>query len=170
MICPVCGCQQRDAEYCIQCHTPVTPGSGPGESGPHSLDELTATYPTLRPPGPPGAPIRRPDAPKSPKTGQTQEKGVLIATTQRIEGKRIRRYLGLIHAHRLMTLETPAAEAALNDRLQKEMASALRGLRREAARTGANAVVAATLDCQRLDPHTLLVSAVGTAVQVETPH
>jgi len=162
MICPSCGCQQRDADYCVQCRAPLnvkgkelSPATPFPEEGFAQVREQ--------------APVRTPRRPEHQAQAPLH---ILISTTQRIEGKRIRRYFGLIYANIVIEsgerLSAPESNRHRNH-FKDGMAKVMKLLKEEAARLGANAVVASTLQFQRIDPHTLLLSAIGTAVQLEDP-
>lgn len=105
------------------------------------------------------------------------EKKILVTTTQKIEGKRIKGYYGLITANILVELDDPLLSGS--DRKMTSMTGsqslktgilrALKDLRSEAAQYGANAVIATSLHFQKIDSQSFLLSAVGTAVLAEEP-
>ena len=168
MICPSCGCQQRDADYCIQCQSPI---SLKGKEMNEWL-ETSSSYSSGR-----IFPEPTQDIPTRIQQGSESHmraapKNILIATTQRIEGKRIRRYFGLIYANIVIEssdrLSSPES-ARHRSHFKEGMAKVMKMLREEAAVLGANAVVATSLNFQRIDLHSLLISAIGTAVQLEDP-
>jgi len=251
MICPVCGCQQREADQCIQCYTSMLPDEDTGgESGislesreimppleegplkeevapneeilqrkevlsrpplPRPVEKKTTpplepsftqvkprkkvlkskTAPKVHPLAPekkeissrvlPSRPTRE-DPPRQVTERQDvirQEKThtILVTTTQRIEGKRITSYFGLISADIIIDLggslssrseqSGKAVNAHYRGELKKGMLMVLRDLRGEAALLGANAVIATSFNFQKIDIQALLVSAVGTAVHME---
>jgi uncharacterized protein YbjQ (UPF0145 family) len=102
---------------------------------------------------------------------------ILVTTTQRIEGKRITNYFGLISADIIIELggssvssseqSGKSVNAHYRGELKKGMLTVLRDLRGEAALLGANAVIATSFNFQKMDLQALLVSAVGTAVHME---
>jgi len=165
MICPSCGCQQRDADICIQCRAPVSLKEREELSLSHSSSAPSEGLQPKPPQQPP--PVPRREAMRA-KTAPR----VLITTTQRIEGKRIRRYFGLIYANIVIEsadrLSAPES-ARHRKQLQDGMARVMQALKEEAAILGANAVVASSLQFQRIDGRSLLLSAMGTAVQLEDP-
>ncbi|MFQ5598284.1 MAG: YbjQ family protein [Nitrospiria bacterium] len=165
MICPICGTQQRSADRCVQCRTPLS-----GER--KKMDEedsfagieqaLEDSFNALHPPK------------QASKSSESKERGekILIATTQRVEGKRIRKYFGLVHANAVLNLTgiSPAVSGTEYQKLFKKAAmKALNNLRKEAAMAGANAVVATAIDYHQVDSESMLLSAIGTAVLLEAP-
>ncbi len=103
------------------------------------------------------------------KTGSVRKNGaghILIATTQRVEGKRIGAYYGLVHAEALIA--SGENDSSTMNHLKKGVADTLTSLRDAAALLKANAVVATTFNYHRLDSTNILVSAVGTAVLLKT--
>ncbi|MFQ5579451.1 MAG: heavy metal-binding domain-containing protein [Nitrospiria bacterium] len=248
MICPVCGCQQREASKCIQCYTTLVPEEDTGGEFEVSLENRSVIPPPEDVPleeslprpvekkvsPPPEPPVEQPvekkasrpvepsfvevksrkkvlkakAAPKveavvgekktpSPealppkpigekpprriaasKTVIRKEKKhpILVTTTQRIEGKRITSYFGLISADIIIELGEASSHsdqsgksvnAHYRGELKKGMLTVLRDLRGEAALLGANAVIATSFNFQKMDLQALLVSAVGTAVHME---
>lgn len=103
---------------------------------------------------------------------------VLITTTQKIEGKKISAYFGMVTANIIIELDDQLASipdqkvfsmnASYRSHLKSGMLMALRDLRGEAALLGANAVIATSFNFQRMDPRSLLLSAIGTAVLTES--
>lgn len=201
MICPICGTQQRTSSQCVQCHTPIsrtkktteeendplgieppldkslrsfTPASD--EDDKQATSDLSqkpvplshATYPS-------GPPVEDPLLRKpvvDPLLSEKKEPTVLIATTQRVEGKRIRRYFGLIHANVVVNLSNEwdtSKQETYQARFKDGTINAMNALKKEAAAIGANAVVAAHLDAHRIDSEAILLSAIGTAVFLEGP-
>jgi len=198
MICPNCGCEQRDTGRCIQCQMTL-PGfkelsskneaspppvlsskrAGKEESGQEeeapSITERTdkrSRKPSRK------EPIRVVRPERRPQSEEGAQK-VLITTTQKIEGKKIKNYFGLINANIIIDLEEPldaatggkvsSSSASHRSQLKTGVLLALRDLRGEAALYGANAVVGASFNFHRIDPGSLLLSALGTAVWIEEP-
>ena len=186
--CLACGCEQRESDRCVQCDTPLR--SGAEIEAERNLTEK-------------GTAISRPDPyvmetkkeKPSPKTARQEgqirtvepgrrsvaEEGaqkVLITTTQKIEGRKITTYFGMITANIIIELDDQLSSipdkkifsmnAHYRSHLKSGMLIALRDLRGEAALLGANAVIATTFNFQRMDPRSLLLSAIGTAVLVES--
>ncbi len=168
MICPVCGCQQRKADVCVQCHAPLfakvvksegselprknfVPDPDISQSSGHTLPKQTNAPKVVVPP-----PEKKTTAP------------ILVTTTQRVEGRRIAKYYGLIHTDVLIDAREPASAASRVEMHRKQIKSgvleAMENLRQEAGLLKANAVVATTFDYQRIDSKTLLLSVIGTAV------
>ncbi len=201
MICPICGTQQRTSAQCVQCHTPIsgTKKTAEEENDPLgielSLDESLSPMPPApnerlkeavsglsQKPAPPShssypdsLPAEELLIPKpavDPLITAKKESTVLIATTQRVEGKRIRRYFGLIHATVIVKLSHKWAasdQGAYPVHFKNGTTNALNALKKEATDIGANAVVATTLNTHRIDSEAILLSAVGTAVFLEGP-
>jgi len=194
MICPICGTQQRSSAQCVQCHTPV---SGNKKSTEEEND-LLGIEPSLDESLKPAAKSAVSDVPKKPVPSHAsypasqpanetsliskpaldpplvskKARAVLISTTQRVEGKRIRQYFGLIHATVIVSLsdEWASSERGTHQILFKDgTKKALNTLKKEAADLGGNAVVATTLDTHRIDSESILLSAIGTAVSLEGP-
>jgi len=207
MICPICGTQQRAADRCVQCHTPISEEKYKEEKEEveeslpdvdHSLEDSFTTMPTAstsilggsgKPPGPRAALGPRPTHETYPsissqgsQRGQSSDaakplmqkrpKPILVATTQRVEGKRIGKYLGLVHANVVVDL-SDLSISPTGDEYQVQFKGgtmdALKVLKADAAGLGANAVVAASFGFHRIDTQIILVSAVGTAVVLEGP-
>ncbi len=236
MICPVCGCQQREANRCVQCYTTLTPDeeaeekssafledrsiASPPEDAPSmSAPSLPVKEKKSRPVKPPEVsdtqikrrkktgkpktatedpplgpekkevpsrvlpskpmkedPFRRIPSRQQPIRGEKISK-ILVTTTQRIEGRRITSYFGLISADIILelggssSLESGQIGKSVNahyrGELKKGMLTVLRDLRGEAMLLGANAVIATSFNFQKMDLQALLVSAVGTAVHME---
>lgn len=195
MICPICGTQQRTSAQCVQCHTPISGAKKVEEEDNNLLGIESSNDEPLQPvspaeesvsravkkPGPSHAsyPASLPEEealPSSPSidplVATKKDHPVLIATTQRVEGKRIRQYLGLIHATVIVNLSHEWAtsdQGAYQLQFKNGTTNALNGLKKEAADLGANAVVATMIDTHRIDSDTILLSAIGTAVFLEGP-
>lgn len=198
MICPNCGCEQREAGRCIQCQMTLpglkeAPASSAAPSSPaappqpaleeeieREEDALVLSEQTEKEERKPSrkGPIRVVTPERRPQLEEGNQK-ILITTTQKIEGKRIKNYFGLINANIIIELEDQinavsdkkvhASNASSRTRLKTGVLLALRDLRGEAALFGANAVVGASFNFHRIDPRSLLLSAVGTAVLIEEP-
>lgn len=226
MICPACGCQQRESDTCIQCYIALSPEKEkegdsittfespplePSQEDPLSktltpkqkeeesvrhvvrreqpIESETARESQSIPPrrgdvssktSPPKKEkqesVRRVEPRPQPVKEEKSHK-ILITTTQRIEGKRITTYFGLISADIIIELgERLHSQSDKNVKsmnihyrsdLKKGMLTALRDLRGEAALLGANAVIATSFNYQKMDSQALLLSAVGTAVHME---
>lgn len=191
MICPNCGCEQREAGRCIQCQMTL-----PGLKGAPASNAVP----------PPAAPLKRAAKEESGKEEETKkedrkasrkgpvrvveperrprhEEGahkILITTTQKVEGRKVKNYFGLINANIIIELddqidsipEKPvySTNASYRGHLKTGVLLALRDLRGEAALFGANAVVGTSFNFHRIDPRSLLLSAVGTAVLIDEPN
>ncbi len=191
MICPACGCQQRETDACVQCHAPLfakTVRDSDSESHqnldfkfteethPSRMDADQASYQgTTEPPSAPSVRVAsesesRPASPQpspGPSNSTSESTRVLIATTQRIEGKRIATYFGVVAADALIASDETFSNLTPADsrkRFSMGTFQALKHLREEAIRLKANAVVATSFNYHRIDDKTILVSAVGTAV------
>ena len=192
MICPSCGCEQRDSEKCVRCQAPTPPSSFASEKpkGPASKKASYSVSPAETKPGEKQKESKK-EAPSVKTAGEqirvvapeprphTEEGAhkILITTTQKVEGKRISSYFGLINANIIIELEDRletvsdekvfSVNASYRSHLKTGLLLALRDLRGEAALLGANAVIATSFNFQRIDPRSLLLSAVGTAVRTE---
>ncbi len=206
MICPICGTQQRVADRCVQCHTPITEEKykteeedslsgfdpSPEESfttvPPQSSGILTRggkqqksqdalegeptheTYPSTSTTSKEPQEGKASAAAKSPAKNRSQ--AILVATTQRVEGKRIGKYFGLVHGSVVVDLSDLSISPTGTEyqaEFKRGTMEALKLLKAEAALVGANAVVAASFDHHRIDTQVILLSAVGTAVLLEGP-
>ncbi|MFQ5588105.1 MAG: heavy metal-binding domain-containing protein [Nitrospiria bacterium] len=162
MICPVCGFEQRKAEVCVQCFAP--------------LFAKVVKDPVIESRTDPPASSADPFPAVSPRetvVGQDTSQNILVATTQRVEGKRIASYFGVVHGTALIEAADPAfappeAEGC-RKRFNAGMTDVLQELRREAARLKSNAVVAVSFGYQRLDTQSILLTAAGTAVLLKDP-
>lgn len=199
MICPNCGCEQREAGRCIQCQitlpglkeapasnpAPAPPATAPKRTGreerrrgEEDLSSPERTEKEERKPNRKG-PIRVVEPERRPKHEEGAHK-ILITTTQKVEGRKVKNYFGLINANIVVELEdqvnaiSDKAVYSLNvsyrSHLKTGMLLALRDLRGEAALFGANAVVGTSFNLHRIDPRSLLLSAVGTAVLIDEPN
>jgi len=209
IICPACGLEQREADKCIQCQTPIRSRAeleaekkreretAISRPNPYFMEpkkekaETTKGAVKEKEPEPEAAePVETP-APKparresqvrtvEPGRRSAAEEGaqkVLVTTTQKIEGKKISTYFGMVTANIIIELDDQlhsisdqkifSMNAHHRSHLKSGMLMALRDLRGEAALLGANAVIATTFNFQRMDPRSLLLSAIGTAVLVE---
>lgn len=200
MICPNCGCEQRDTERCIQCQMTL-PGVNVKENAESDADsspvlsvkrkkresaEEAEEVPSLSERSERSektdrklnrkGPIRVVKPERRPQLEEGAHK-VLITTTQKIEGRKIKTYFGLINANIIIELDDQiesvpdknvySSNVSSRSQLKTGVLLALRDLRGEAALFGANAVVGASFNFHRVDPRSLLLSAVGTAVLVE---
>jgi uncharacterized protein YbjQ (UPF0145 family) len=199
IICPACGCEQREAAKCFQCDTPLQ-SNAEVEAEKRKIEQGTA----ISRPDPFLVETKKEKSEKRDKEGversftksarqesqvRTVEPGrrtvaeegaqkVLITTTQKIEGRKITTYFGMITANIIIELDDQlssipdkkvfSTNANYRSHLKSGMLIALRDLRGEAALLGANAVIATTFNFQRMDPRSLLLSAIGTAVFVES--
>lgn len=194
MICPNCGCEQREAGKCIQCQMTLpgmnlkeAPASNPSPPPKEAEEESVKTEesPSLtertektdrKPSRTPPIRVVKPERRPQPEEGAHK---VLITTTQKIEGKKIKNYFGLINANIIIELDDEmdatsdkkvySSNTSYRSHLKTGVLLALRDLRGEAALFGANAVVGASFNFQRIDPRSLLLSAVGTAVLIDEP-
>lgn len=199
MICPNCGCEQRDTERCIQCQMTIpglkeVPTGNPAPPPPATAlkragrqdkakaeEDLSAPEQAEKEERKPNrkAPIRV----VKPERRERHEEGahkILITTTQKIEGRKVKNYFGLINANIIIELEDQinaisektvySTNASYRSHLKTGVLLALRDLRGEAALLGANAVVGTSFNFHRIDPRSLLLSAVGTAVLIDEPN
>lgn len=201
MICPNCGCEQREAGRCIQCQMTL-PGvkEAPASSPPSPAAATTSKRrekkereeseekeesPVLSPPEQTekeGLKTNRkgPIRVVEPERRARHEEGahkILITTTQKIEGRKVKNYFGLINANIIIELEDQihsipekavySTNTTYRSHLKTGILLALRDLRGEAALFGANAVVGTSFNFHRIDPRSLLLSAVGTAVLID---
>ncbi len=184
MLCPVCGCQQRKTDVCVQCHAPlfakVVKTQAPKPEGSTLASKTRVSQSDT--PQPAEASVPKYSKPKKtlqaltgkkPEVGEKSLDDILVTTTQRVEGKRIAKYYGLIHTDVLIDAREPASAASRVEMHRKGVKSAvveaIQGLRREAALLKADAVVATVFDYQRVDSRTILLSVVGTAVSLKDP-
>ncbi len=180
MICPVCGCEQRESPRCVSCHFVF---SGLTKS------KKSAPFNRLATLGPSGGPAPKASVPPLVHTPvqervnapirvvkparPSREETVLVTTTQTVEGKTVRNYQGLIHASHVARIdlflisEKEHLGVEYERHLHEGGLQLLQRLRQEAVRAGANAVLATSFNFQKLDPQLLLLSAIGTAVWVE---
>jgi len=124
-------------------------------------------------------PIRIVEPERRPRHEEGAHK-ILITTTQKVEGRRVKNYFGLINANIVIELEDQigslpdkavySMNASYRSHLKTGVLLALRDLRGEAALFGANAVVGTSFNFHRIDPRSLLLSAVGTAVLIDEPN
>ncbi|MBN4054490.1 heavy metal-binding domain-containing protein [Nitrospira defluvii] len=201
MICPICGTRQRRADRCVQCHTPMTGNKKKIESEDTLLDppleesmttvaqdEALVMGKSMEQEGSSvsagvspsqGSYPSNPMGPQTPQAASVvdpvlkeQSGKILVATTQRIEGKRIGKYFGLIHANvvvDLSDLSLPPTGHEYQNPFKQGTMQALKNLRKEAALLGANAVVATTFVFHRIETQSILLTATGTAVLLEGP-
>lgn len=203
MICPNCGCEQREAGRCIQCQMTL-PGVGvkeaPASSPPSPAAATTSKRrekkereeseekeesPALSPPEQteregPKTNRKGPIRVVEPERRARHEEGahkILITTTQKVEGRKVKNYFGLINANIIIELEDQihsipekavySTNTTYRSHLKTGILLALRDLRGEAALFGANAVVGTSFNFHRIDPRSLLLSAVGTAILID---
>ncbi len=174
MICPVCGCQQRKADVCVQCHAPLfakvvkSEGSQLPKAPFIPNPDISQSSGNTLPKQPDRAKIVTPPPEKKTAAAKKTTAPILVTTTQRVEGRRIAKYYGLIHTDVLIDAREPASAASRVEMHRKQIKSgvleAMKDLRQEAVLLKANAVVATTFDYQRIDSKTLLLSVIGTAV------
>ncbi len=174
MICPVCGCQQRKADVCVQCHAPLFAKVVKSEGSELPREEVVSdsdiSQPLVRrsPKQPDRAKVVVSPPEKKTSAAKKTTASILVTTTQRVEGRRIAKYYGLIHTDVLIDAREPASAASRVEMHRKQIKSgvleAMKDLRQEASLLKANAVVATSFDYQRIDSKTLLLSVIGTAV------
>ncbi len=104
---------------------------------------------------------------------------MLMTTTPNIEGKEIKKYLGLVNGDAIMganlfkdffariTDIVGGRSAAYEKELRRAKDIALREMSEQADSLGANAVVGIDLDYETIGDSMLMVSASGTAVHFE---
>ncbi len=196
MICPNCGCEQREAGRCIQCQMTLpglkeTPPNSPAPAPPAASakragkeerekqeEELSSPEQTEKEERKTSRrePIRVVEPERRPRHEEGAHK-ILITTTQKIEGRKVRNYFGLINANIIIELEDQisaipektvySTNTSYRSHLKTGVLLALRDLRGEAALFGANAVVGTSFNFHRIDPRSLLLSAVGTAILID---
>jgi uncharacterized protein YbjQ (UPF0145 family) len=186
MICPNCGSVQRESEKCVQCHVPF-PLPSKAKLDPSDLHRLSTgnergdktsvenekkPLPSEKVEKPLGNPVQkeaiRVVEPEQRPAIEERSQKVLITTTQKVEGKKITMYFGLVSANIIVELEDqPSPNAPYRSHLKTAILLALRDLRGEAALFGANAVIAASFNLHKVEPRSLLLSAIGTAVLIE---
>lgn len=199
MICPNCGCEQREAGRCIQCQMtlpglketaassaapppPVTSLKKAGK-GERERQEEETSLPEQTEKEDRKESRKGPIRVVEPERRARHEEGahkILITTTQKVEGRKVRNYFGLINANIIIELDDQisaipeknvySTNASYRSHLKTGVLLALRDLRGEAALFGANAVVGTSFNFHRIDPRSLLLSAVGTAVLIDEPN
>lgn len=106
---------------------------------------------------------------------------MLVTTTPNIEGKRIKRYCGVVSGEAILGANifrdflagvrdiVGGRSASYEKELHQARAIAMREIEEEAAKVGANAVVGVELDYEVVGQGSsmLMVSVSGTAVEVE---
>ncbi len=168
MICPVCGCQQRETEVCVQCHAPLFAKIVDEQDIASVVESQSSSIP--RPPLSSEEKITSKSSPENKSISKADSSHILITTTQRVEGKRIVAYYGLIHADVIIKsgdLVFSTSQDPHRKRFKKAIVDVLKDLREEAAMVHGNTVIATSFDYQRIDPETILLSALGTAVLVK---
>jgi len=107
---------------------------------------------------------------------------VLIVTTNTLEGRKIRQYLGIVTGEAILGANlfkdffagirdiVGGRSAAYEGELRKAKDIAIAEMAEQARQMGANAVIGVDLDFEEISPGggtMLMVSASGTAVQIE---
>ena len=99
---------------------------------------------------------------------------MLLTTTQNVEGKRIVRYYGIVSGETIIGANFASIRDIVGGRsssyekvLRKGKETALREMEEQARELGANAVVGVDLDYETVNGSMLMVTASGTAVQLE---
>ena len=104
---------------------------------------------------------------------------MLISTTTTLQDKRIKRYLGVVTGEAILGANifrdffagirdiVGGRSAAYEKELRHAKEIAMTEMQQEAQRLGANAVIGIDLDYETIGTSMLMVSASGTAVEVE---
>ena len=104
---------------------------------------------------------------------------MLLTTTQNVEGKRIVRYYGIVSGETIIGANAfrdlfasirdivGGRSSSYEKVLRKGKGTALREMEEQARELGANAVVGVDLDYETVNGSMLMVTASGTAVQLE---
>ena len=104
---------------------------------------------------------------------------MLLTTTQNVEGKRIVRYYGIVSGETIIGANAfrdlfasirdivGGRSSSYEKELRKGKETALREMEEQARELGANAVVGVDLDYETVNGSMLMVTASGTAVQLE---
>ena len=104
---------------------------------------------------------------------------MLLTTTQNVEGKRIVRYYGIVSGETIIGANAfrdlfasirdivGGRSSSYEKVLRKGKETALREMEEQARDLGANAVVGVDLDYETVNGSMLMVTASGTAVQLE---
>ncbi len=104
---------------------------------------------------------------------------MLLTTTQNVEGKRIVRYYGIVSGETIIGANAfrdlfasirdivGGRSSSYEKVLRKGKETALREMEEQARELGANAVVGVDLDYETVNGSMLMVTASGTAVQLE---
>ena len=104
---------------------------------------------------------------------------MLLTTTQNVEGKRIVRYYGIVSGETIIGANAfrdlfasirdivGGRSSSFEKVLRKGKETALREMEEQARELGANAVVGVDLDYETVNGSMLMVTASGTAVQLE---
>jgi uncharacterized protein YbjQ (UPF0145 family) len=188
--CPKCGESVEDEfEVCWNCGTGKDGTEDPSFQRAEDVDasELPASAGRdATPARPPRATPVAPTAGEEPAGGaeprrKPRRERVIVTTTPAVEGKRIRRYCGLVTGEAILganafkdffasiTDVIGGRSAAYEGELRRAREIALRELEQAARDLGANAVVGVDLDYEALGQSNtmLMVSVSGTAVVVE---
>jgi uncharacterized protein YbjQ (UPF0145 family) len=104
---------------------------------------------------------------------------MLISTTTTLQNKNIKRYLGVVSGEAILGANifkdffagirdiVGGRSAAYEKELRRAKEIAMTEMQQEAKRVGANAVIGIDLDYETIGNSMLMVSASGTAVEVE---
>ena len=104
---------------------------------------------------------------------------MLISTTTTLQNKNIKRYLGVVSGEAILGANifkdffagirdiVGGRSAAYEKELRRAKEIAMTEMQQEAKRLGANAVIGIDLDYETIGNSMLMVSASGTAVEVE---
>jgi len=186
MICPNCGLEQPEGEFCVNCQSAllgpvrvsdlkstiqsgenkaVTPVQVPSPEPEVSLKSLDTSSPNISRTVPP------------PATEQFQK--ILVTTTHAIDGQNILRYGDLICCQAVAKLDgwdeflakvqgtASLRNSPLGDLFKKAETLLMSDLKIEAAKKGANAVVGVTIHYEFYWENVVLVYARGTTVYFE---
>ncbi len=104
---------------------------------------------------------------------------MIVTTTTSLEGKRVKQYLGVVTGESIVGANIirdiqarfrdvfGGRSGAYEQELRKAREAALQEMQAEAEKLGANAVLAVDIDYETIGGTMLMVTASGTAAQVE---
>ena len=104
---------------------------------------------------------------------------MIVTTTTSLEGKSVKQYLGVVTGESIVGANIirdiqarfrdvfGGRSGAYEQELRKARETALHEMQEEAAKLGANAILAVDIDYETVGGTMLMVTASGTAVQVE---
>jgi uncharacterized protein YbjQ (UPF0145 family) len=92
--------------------------------------------------------------------------GVMTTTAQKLHGRPVREYLGVVSGEAVISVQPPRHSRGGHVSLQHARRRALQTLANRASAQGATVVIGIDLDYVPLGSDSLLVSATGTAVRL----